>query len=130
MPGPATVQGGEDEQLARQDQPLESLAKCCIHCEVSHEELELLLKLNELDENDSLLDEDELELEEEEVRDISICTELTRFDSPLIQRNQTCISLSSAAVLVVAKLYENSPHPAGDKGGAKTCSLPICTAPS
>jgi hypothetical protein len=74
MPGPATVQGGEEEQLERHCQPVLSLAKCCIHCPASQDELDdtdedELLKLSELEE-DELLEKEELQLEKDELQEL------------------------------------------------------------
>lgn len=70
IPGPATVQGGEDEQFTAHCQPVESLAKCVSQAPEVQDELELceedeLLKLSELDEKEDELELKELEHEEE-----------------------------------------------------------------
>lgn len=66
IPGPATVQGGEDEQFTEHCQPVVSLWKCVSQAPEVHEELELT-EDEEL-ENDEL-DEDELENEDEQLEE-------------------------------------------------------------
>jgi len=99
--------------------------KTSTHAPDSHDELELNECELEHELTDSELELSDNEDEEEDAREMSICTELTRIESPLIHRNHTRISLSSAAVLVVAKLYSNSLQVPGSNCGANICSLPI-----